>query len=1283
MSPSTSSYPPTNDRIFKPMLPPLPQPRSASPYEDQHHPLTSLPPHGPSRATPPPPQLHTSQPPSTSSVAQSTPPLPPAALHSPLSQAAATPPPPPPSTQPAPAAAAPPPSTDGSGYRPLNVRDALSYLDQVKVQFSEQPDVYNRFLDIMKDFKSQAIDTPGVIERVSTLFKGHPMLISGFNTFLPPGYRIECSTDPMEPDVIRVTTPNGTTTTMPTSSSMDVDYYPPASTPQQQQQQKLQHHQLQQLPPSQQQQQQRPPLPPPYGTPAPPPVSGMPPLPRSMPQPPAPSSATVPPPSSSHSPYPSRHLPPPPTSTILPPSASASSSQYVPHGRPPPSTIQPAEGSPTLPSSPLQNGKRSPVEFNHAINYVNKIKNRFANEPDTYKQFLEILQTYQKEQKPIQEVYTQVQQLFNGNQDLLDEFKQFLPDITGEHAPPPSLYADYYDDPYKRDPKKKRVPVPNSTLGKRSKMYHPKHADMEGLRSDPYAFPASPFDPAHPTVSAEEVELFERIRKYIGNKPSYEEFLKTLNLYTNQIVTMDQLMDQVRTFIGGNAELFDWFQSVLAYEPKHKPIHRPLHLPAKPDLIHCATIADSPSYRIAPVEWRHQACSGRDQLAWEVLNDVYVSHPIWASEDDGFVASKKSQYEEAMHRCEEERYDYNMVMEANLNTIALLEPIAKKIETMTPEEKIAFRLKPGLGGQTISIYERIIKKVYEKDRGVEIIELLYENPAQVVPILLKRLHQKDEEWHKAQREWNKIWRELDNKNYYRALDYQGITFKGNDRKAMTLKAMTSEIETLYKNKKIKQAGKNVSTKLHVQFMFAFPDESVFQDAVRVIYSYIDRQSGFTHHDRDKVRTFLRSFLPVYFGVDNVEPEGLQPYSDHEDDEIMDEDDDGQSTNTEDSDSDARSPSSSSTSRNSPSTRRHRSRRGRNQEDDHTMDLLRDVLTKNSKAENGAMAPPTTHNTTDASQGTSAEAMDVDVPPSATVPSRRATYHFFCNTNFYAFFRLFEMIYGRLLRLKKLDEAQAKTAAGYDKKPNKGAMQLGLYTTKYDAIDTSEGFYKVILTMIDRFFEGEMEVQMFEDFTRHLFVTDAYILFTIDKLIHTFVKQIQSVTVDTDSVELIRLFQSDKALATVSPRTLSVYRLRAEEIVGADENLYLINFEPKTRVMSMQLVGNDDYMLEPSKEDRYEHYVHSYMDWTNATEGVNAEKIKTTFLQRNLPEPEPAAEEDKQDARPLENNFYLHSRLQHKIDQDTYHMYYIEGSEDVFSRTKPSTSQPSDPPAPSS
>ena len=91
---------------------------------------------------------------------------------------------------------------------------------QVKTQFGHKPVIYNKFLEIMKAFKSQtcvaaratgagggrrrivresaprrsaprSIDTPGVIKRVSELFRGHNQLILGFNTFLPPGFKIE------------------------------------------------------------------------------------------------------------------------------------------------------------------------------------------------------------------------------------------------------------------------------------------------------------------------------------------------------------------------------------------------------------------------------------------------------------------------------------------------------------------------------------------------------------------------------------------------------------------------------------------------------------------------------------------------------------------------------------------------------------------------------------------------------------------------------------------------------------------------------------------------------------------------------------------------------------------------------------------------------------------------------------------------------------------------------------------------------------------------------------
>lgn len=53
---------------------------------------------------------------------------------------------------------------------------------------------------------------------------------------------------------------------------------------------------------------------------------------------------------------------------------------------------------------------------------------RFSDSPEIYKQFLEILQTYQRESKPIQDVYAQVTVLFKQAPDLLDDFKQFLPE---------------------------------------------------------------------------------------------------------------------------------------------------------------------------------------------------------------------------------------------------------------------------------------------------------------------------------------------------------------------------------------------------------------------------------------------------------------------------------------------------------------------------------------------------------------------------------------------------------------------------------------------------------------------------------------------------------------------------------------------------------------------------------------------------------------------------------------------------------------------------------------
>ena len=84
-----------------------------------------------------------------------------------------------------------------------------------------------QFLDIMKEFKAQSIDTPDVIDRVLQLFHGHRELILGFDTFLPPGYKIEFSDDESKPRV-QLKYPQGMTGPQPQGfAQMNAQAAPP------------------------------------------------------------------------------------------------------------------------------------------------------------------------------------------------------------------------------------------------------------------------------------------------------------------------------------------------------------------------------------------------------------------------------------------------------------------------------------------------------------------------------------------------------------------------------------------------------------------------------------------------------------------------------------------------------------------------------------------------------------------------------------------------------------------------------------------------------------------------------------------------------------------------------------------------------------------------------------------------------------------------------------------------------------------------------------------------
>lgn len=688
------------------------------------------------------------------------------------------------------------------GQQPI-LNDALSYLDQVKVQFADQPDVYNRFLDIMKDFKSQAIDTPGVINRVSELFAGHPNLIQGFNTFLPPGYRIECGTG-NDPNTIRVTTPMGTTVQsitgggrqpLPESGmgqNSNSAYY---SGQRQGNWQQQPHHSIE--------------------------------SPDGVFSPPSQSAVPAYGPNQSHSSYEAQQAAAAAAHQQQQRGVSQLTSAVATLGHPPRNTQTPTPGQSSM-NGGAQPGleKRGPVEFNHAISYVNKIKNRFQDRPEIYKQFLEILQTYQRESKPIQDVYAQVTLLFSTAPDLLEDFKQFLPESAaqakaaaaakaaeevaamagsaqtpqgsygarGESKMPPVGNFAVPASTGKESKKRPRATASGTSGnqanaggmaqgGKRPKLHHKGPTASDAPAVSPTLTPVVP-EPLAPSYTqgagSEELAFFDRVKKHIASKTIMNEFLKLCNLFSQDLIDRNVLVNKVSNFIGNNHDLISWFKAFVHYDGTEEIIdNRPKAPTGKVALSNCRGLG--PSYRLLPKRERIKPCSGRDEMCLQVLNDDWASHPTWASEDSGFVAHRKNIFEESLHRIEEERHDYDFNIEANAKVIQLLEPFAQQILNMSTSERQEFSIPLALGGSSQAIYKRVLKKIYA-ERGPEVVKDLFQDPCAVMPVVLARLKAKDEEWRLTQREWEKVWHAQTASMYLKSLDHMGIHVKQADKK---------------------------------------------------------------------------------------------------------------------------------------------------------------------------------------------------------------------------------------------------------------------------------------------------------------------------------------------------------------------------------------------------------------------------------------------------------------------------------------------------------------------
>ncbi|KAL3423431.1 histone deacetylase interacting [Phlyctema vagabunda] len=1182
-----------------------------------------------------------------------------------------------------------------AGQQPI-LNDALSYLDQVKVQFADQPEVYNKFLDIMKDFKSQAIDTPGVINRVSDLFAGHPNLIQGFNTFLPPGYRIECGTG-TDPNTIRVTTPMGTT----------VQSIPGRAVPDAAAGQGATGYYGNQRPPNWQQ------------------------VPQHSIE--SPEAVFSPQAQVTGPPY-SQSQPQQQNSFEAQQAAAAHQQQQrgvsqltnavAAVGQPPRNTQTPTPGG-----QPGANGaqpleKRGPVEFNHAISYVNKIKNRFQSQPEIYKQFLEILQTYQRESKPIQDVYAQVTTLFNTAPDLLEDFKQFLPESAAaakqaqaqkaaEEAalaasqisqaqrgetkmPPVGNFTVTGPKENKKRPRNNppvvtgpqtgaiaessiRGVVGSGAANKRTKLNHNRPIEADAPAVAPTLTPGVP-EPLMATsssgASSEELAFFDRVKKYIANKSTMNEFLKLCNLFSQDLIDRNVLVHKVSNFIGGNPDLMNWFKIFVNYEGHDEVIdNRPKPPSGRVALSNCRGLG--PSYRLLPKRERLKPCSGRDEMCQAVLNDDWASHPTWASEDSGFVSHRKNIFEESLHRIEEERHDYDFNIEANAKVIQLLEPIAQTILAMDPHDREHFRMPVGLGGQSQAIYKRVLKKIYG-DRGPEVAADLFKDPCAVLPVVLARLKQKDEEWRFTQREWEKVWHAQTQAMYLKSLDHMGIHVKQADKKNFAAKHLVDAIKTKHEEQRRQRATKG-QTPRH-QFSHDFADQEVVIDVLRfmILYATVAQQ----HNSAEKRRIigffekFIQSFFDITPGVISARTEDIDRGTPDEEEDSVAELSNGR----------GRRPFNGR----KPDLRRgvldkpRNGVRARSQQDDSAAGSrestpdVNSIIDDNMAEVNDDQAINEVTNerwatVPVATTFTGAENVELDLK--ADEPLKRDYYNLFCNQTVFVFFSIFQTLYRRLHEVKNAEADVMEEV--HRSKMKKAAKDIGLLDDKNDYFgdNTGESYYARTLSLVEDFINGDVEELKYQDFLRHYYLKKGWQLYTVVDLLKTLCK-LGSTCSSPDNKEktpdLLSQFYLNRDLKETSYNTEINLRKQAEKYIK-DGELFLIRWLPARKNATIAWMHKDETTFDLDEMERtaaWQYYTSSYVH-IEPTEGIPRAHIRKSVLARNMPLGDLESEDGTSQRKPL----LWGEDLTLQICVNTYKIIYKRPGQEWFMYADTLLSQP--------
>ncbi|CAF2061848.1 BnaC06g24960D [Brassica napus] len=698
----------------------------------------------------------------------------------------------------------------GGSAQKLTTNDALAYLKAVKDKFADKREKYDEFLEVMKDFKAQRVDTSGVILRVKELFKGNRELILGFNTFLPKGFEItllpEEDDQPLPKKPVEFEEAISFVNKIKTrfqgddrvyKSFLDIlNMYRKENKSITEVYQEVailfrDHHDL-----------------------------------------------LV---EFTH---------------FLPDTSGTTSTNDLVK-----MSVRDRGGFKSLPTM-RDSDKKDPINASHA--------NR-----DFKTEHMELDQ----ERSLLKESKEDVRRIDKKN-DYMDDQKGHL------------LHS------------KKKLTLRDEDSTETSN---------QGREGDKFCGAIATSSTKDDKGHVQELAFVDRVKAKL-NTSEYQEFLRCLNLFSKEIISQPELQSLVGNLIGGYPELMEAFRVFLVQCEKNdgllssivtkKSLWSDGKFPqptksqdkdtdrerekterlrerdrekerlekaaasqkwAKPiselDLSNCEQC--TPSYRLLPKNYPIPIASQKMEIGSQVLNDHWVSVTS-GSEDYSFKHMRKNQYEESLFRCEDDRFELDMLLESVNSATNRVEELLAKINNNELKTDTPICVENHLTALNI----RCIERLYG-DHGLDVIDLLKKNAYLALPVILTRLKQKQEEWGRCRSEFNKVWADIYTKNYHRSLDHRSFYFKQQDSKNLSAKALLAEIKEISEKKRVEDdallalAGGNRRT-ICSNMSFDYPDPDLHEDLYQLIkYSCGEMCST---EQLDKVMKVWTEFLEPMFGV---------------------------------------------------------------------------------------------------------------------------------------------------------------------------------------------------------------------------------------------------------------------------------------------------------------------------------------------------------------------------------------------------------------------------------